>query len=209
MKDQSVNLQSHKNSSPWGEWSRTSQWTFRATRTVLREVSGPGSVRKPSEPQEQFSIQWVWSLSQVQAAKAHLQGVLEELQGEVEALQTQRDQQQAKVQELEEDLQRQGEQHQQQVDALQAQLQGWLCYGPGCACACGCGWMGVCVGVCVCVCVLCACVCVCVCVCVNKSFRWDYKLRSPVCIHVQKRSHTHIKDSVVHVRVWWIMGMPK
>ena len=38
----------------------------------------------------------------------------------------------------------------------------------------------------------------------DRSLRWDYKPRSCGYTHA-KRSHTHIKDSVVHVRVWWIM----
>ena len=36
------------------------------------------------------------------------------------------------------------------------------------------------------------------------SFGLDYKPRSHVCMHAQ-RSHTQVKDSVIHVRVWWIM----
>ena len=32
----------------------------------------------------------------------------------------------------------------------------------------------------------------------QKSFQWDYKLRSPMCIYMlAKRSHTHVKDPVV------------
>ena len=44
----------------------------------------------------------------------------------------------------------------------------------------------------------------------QKSFGWDYKPRSPMCIiHMHaKRSHTHDNDPVVHVRVWWIMETP-
>ena len=38
----------------------------------------------------------------------------------------------------------------------------------------------------------------------QKSFGWDYKLRSPVCIHMQKDQHAHVKDPVVHMRIWWI-----
>ena len=34
--------------------------------------------------------------------------------------------------------------------------------------------------------------------------RGDYKLKSPMCIHTQKY-HIHVKDPVVHVRVWQIM----
>ena len=44
---------------------------------------------------------------------------------------------------------------------------------------------------------------------VQKSFRWDYKSRYLLCIHMQKQSHTHIKDPVAHVWVWWIMATPK
>ena len=36
------------------------------------------------------------------------------------------------------------------------------------------------------------------------SFGGDYKLKSPMCIHTQKY-HIHVKDPVVHVRVWQIM----
>ena len=36
----------------------------------------------------------------------------------------------------------------------------------------------------------------------QKSFGWGYKLRSPVCMHMQKWSHMHIKDAVVLVGVW-------
>jgi len=40
--------------------------------------------------------------------------------------------------------------------------------------------------------------------------RWDYKLKFPVCVQITmythaKRSHTHIKDRALHVRVQWIM----
>ena len=38
----------------------------------------------------------------------------------------------------------------------------------------------------------------------QKSFGSDNKLRSRVCTHA-KRSHMHIKDPVVHVRVRWII----
>ena len=43
----------------------------------------------------------------------------------------------------------------------------------------------------------------------QKSFGWDYKPRSPVCIRMQKRSHMHVKDHVVHVRVGWTMETSK
>ena len=36
------------------------------------------------------------------------------------------------------------------------------------------------------------------------SFRADYKPRCPMCIHMQKY-YIHVKDPVVHVRVWQIM----
>ena len=39
-------------------------------------------------------------------------------------------------------------------------------------------------------------------------FKWDYKPRSHVCMHT-KRSHTHFRDPVVHIRVSWIMETPK
>ena len=38
----------------------------------------------------------------------------------------------------------------------------------------------------------------------KKSFRCDYKPMSSVYTHT-KRSHTHVKDPVAHVRVPWIM----
>ena len=50
------------------------------------------------------------------------------------------------------------------------------------------------------------CVCVCLFVCahhlssLHKSFGWNYKLRSSVCMHMYaKRSHTRVKDPKVHV----------
>ena len=45
----------------------------------------------------------------------------------------------------------------------------------------------------------------------QKFSGWDYKLRTPIpspcqCKYMHpKRSHTHAKDTVFHVRVWWIM----
>ena len=36
----------------------------------------------------------------------------------------------------------------------------------------------------------------------KKAFGRDYKLRCPACIHMQKRSNTHI---VVHIRTLWIL----
>ena len=32
---------------------------------------------------------------------------------------------------------------------------------------------------------------------------------SPECIHMQKRSHEHVKDPVVHVRAKWVIETPK
>ena len=42
----------------------------------------------------------------------------------------------------------------------------------------------------------------------QKSCGWDCKLRSDV-LMLAKRSGTHVKDPVVHVRVHWIMGKLK
>ena len=51
----------------------------------------------------------------------------------------------------------------------------------------------------------------------QKSSEWDHKPRSPLpptptptppCVYIYmhaKRSHTHVKDPVAHVRVWWVM----
>ena len=40
----------------------------------------------------------------------------------------------------------------------------------------------------------------------QKSFRWDCKPSFPMCLHIYyaKRSHTHVKDPAVHVRVQWL-----
>jgi chaperonin cofactor prefoldin len=61
---------------------------------------------------------------QIQAAKAHLEGMLEELQTEVQTLQKEQDHHLATITQLQQHLQQQEETYTQQMSSLRHQLEG-------------------------------------------------------------------------------------